>query len=116
MLKTLVPSQKRISAMAQILKLKDASAPWRKLIASLRTKPQEGLVKDEADQTVAVVLPVADYEGYKRYQQLRAAEADDAIFDEVAETMKGYDPDFIEGQIEQAVTAMKAEANAPQAS
>ena len=102
--------------MAQILNLKEASAPWRKLITSLRTKPQEGIVKDEEDQTVAMVLPVADYEGYKRYQQLRSAEADDAIFSEVAETMKGYDPDFIKGQIEQAVTAMKAEAKAQQVS
>lgn len=106
MLKTLVPSQKRVSAMAQILKLKDASAPWRKLIASLRTKPQEGIVKDEADQTVAVVLPIERYETYQAY--LRQREEDFAIFDEIDEKMKDFDPDFIEAQIEKAVAEVKA--------
>ena len=101
--------------MASILKLKDASPPWRKLIRALRTKPQEGLIKDDDDQFVAIVLPVTEYEGYQRYQDLQAAAADEAIFDEIAQTMKGYDPNYIEEQIEQAVAAMKAAANAPPA-
>lgn len=105
MLKTLVPDQKRVRAMAQILKLKDASAPWRKLITSLRTKPQEGIVKDEEDQTVAVVLPVERYASYRTY--LRQREEDFAIFDEIDGKMKGFDPDFIEAQIEKAVAEVK---------
>ena len=95
--------------MAQILKLKDASAPWRKLIASLRTKPQEGIVKDEADQTVAVVLPIERYESYQAY--LRQREEDFAVLDQVDEDLKDYDPDFIEAQIEKAVSEVKAESN-----
>ena len=100
--------------MASILKLKDASLPWRELIVDLRTRAQEGIIKDDADQTVAILLPVADYEGYRRYQQLQEADDDDAIFDEIDATTKGYDPNYIEEQIEKAVAAMKAEANAQQ--
>lgn len=94
--------------MAQILKLKDASAPWRKLIASLRTKPQEGIVKDEKDQIVAVVLPIERYESYQAY--LRQREEDFAVLDEVDKDLKDYDPDFIEAQIEKAVAEVKAES------
>lgn len=94
--------------MAQILKLKDASAPWRKLITALRTEPQEGIVKDEKDQTVAVVLPVERYESYQAY--LRQREEDFAVLDGIDEDLKGYDPDFIEAQIEKALVEVKAES------
>lgn len=100
--------------MAQILNLKDAGIAWRKTIEVLRKEPQEGIVCDEQDQIVAIVLPVADYDGYQRYRQLQSAEEDEAVFDEIAETMKDFDPGFIQGQIEQAVAAMKAEAHAQQ--
>jgi hypothetical protein len=100
--------------MAQILNLKDAGSAWRRAIDALRKEPQEGIVRDEHDQTVAIVLPVADYDAYTRYRQLQSAEDDAAVFDEVAETMSGFDPSFIEGQIAQAVAAMKAEALAQQ--
>ena len=98
--------------MAQILSLSDAGSAWQKTIEALRKEPQEGIVRDEQNRTIAIVLPVADYEGYNRYLRLHSAEEDDSVFDEVAETMKGFDPGFIEDQIEQAVAAMKAEARA----
>lgn len=48
--------------MAQLLKLKDAGSRWQKAIDTLRKRPQEGIVRDEQDQPVAVVLPMELYE------------------------------------------------------
>jgi hypothetical protein len=62
MFKAFTRSKKRAKTMAQILKLKDASAPWRELIDAFSDKPQEGIVQDENDQVVAAVLPAQQYE------------------------------------------------------
>ena len=98
--------------MAQILKLKHAGQIWRDAINVLCKKSQEGIVKDEKDQTVAIVLPLDRYESYKTY--LRQREEDFAIFDEVDEVMRGYDPVFIEARIEKAVAEVKAESKEKQ--
>ena len=94
--------------MAQILKLKDASVPWRKLIDAFREKPEEGVVQDENDQVVAVVVPPQQYTSYQNY--LRQREEDFTVFDEVAENMKQYDPEEIQDRVDQAVEEVKAKS------
>jgi hypothetical protein len=96
--------------MAQILKLKDASAPWRKLIDAFRDEPQEGVVQDENNQVVAAVLPAQQYEAYQAY--LRRREQNFGIIDQVREKMKGYDPAKIQADIDQAVEEVKAKYRA----
>ena len=93
--------------MAQILKLKDASASWRQRLSELRTKPQESVIKDDNDQTVAVVLPIERYESYQTYRRQR--EKDFAVFDDVAEAFKDMDPDELQSRIDQAVQDQPAE-------
>ena len=93
--------------MAQILKLKDASAPWRKLIETFRDKPQEGVVQDEDNQAVAVVLPM---KLYQLYQQERAK--DFSVLHDIAEDLKDYSPEEIEARIQQAVAESKAATTA----
>ena len=99
--------------MSQILKLKDASSSWRQRIGELRTKPQENIIKDDDDQTVAVVLPIDQYESYQAY--LRRREANFAIIDKVADAFKDVDPDELQSRIDQAVDEVKAEHNARRA-
>ena len=94
--------------MTQILKLKDASSTWRKFITALRTQPQEGIVQDEKEQPIAYVLPAERYESYQAY--LRQRGEDFAIFDEIAEQMKAFDPDEIQARIDQAVEEVKAKS------
>ena len=79
--------------MAQILKLKDASAPWRTLIDTFRDKPQEGIVQDENDQVVAAVLPAKQYEAYQTY--LRRREQNFTVLDRIAGKTKDLDPTYI---------------------
>ena len=93
--------------MAQILNLKDASAAWRKLIASLGPKDTECIVQDEQGQSVAVMLPM---ELYRLYQGRR--ERNFAVLERIAEKMQDYDQDVIESQIEKAVADVKAEVKA----
>ena len=95
--------------MSQILKLQDTDSKFRQLVESFREKKEECIVRDEQDQPVAVVLPIENYESYQAYQRER--ERDFAIFDEVDERMKDYDPDFIESQIEKAVEEVEAKYN-----
>lgn len=99
--------------MTQILKLKDASPPWRRLIGELRTRVQESIIKDDNDQTVAVVLPIEHYESYQAY--LRQREADFAVFDDLSEAFKEVDPDELQTRIDQAVDEVKTEYNARRA-
>ncbi|MCZ6634435.1 MAG: hypothetical protein O7G87_13605 [bacterium] len=54
------------------------------------------------------MLPIERYESYQAY--LRQREADFAIFDKVDEDLKGYDPDFLDAQVEKAIGEVKAEA------
>ena len=90
-----------------ILKLQDAGK-LRQLISSSSGKKEDCVIQDEQDRAVAVVLPIERYESYQAY--LRQREKDFAIFDVIDEKMKGYDPDFIESQVEQAVAEVKTEA------
>ena len=99
--------------MTQILKLKDASPPWRRLISELGAKSQESIIKDDNDQTVAVILPIERYESYQAY--LRQREADFAVFDDVAEAFREVDSDELQARIDQAVDEVKAERNARRA-
>lgn len=96
--------------MPRILKLQDTDSQFRKLVESVRQRKEECVVQDEQDRPVAVVLPIERYENYQAY--LRQREEDFAVFEEVAEDLKGYDPDFLEAQIEKAVAEMKVEAKA----
>lgn len=91
--------------MAQLLKLKDAGSRWQKAIDALRKKPQEGIVRDEQDQPVAVVLPIELYESLQGQR-----EKDFAIFDEVDEALKDYDPEELQARIDQAVEEVKAKS------
>ncbi len=88
--------------MARILKLKDAGQSWRKLIEAFRDEPQEGIVQDEDNRAVAVVLPL---DLYRRYQQERAQ--DFAVLHEIAEDLKDLSPEEIEDRIGQAVAEVK---------
>lgn len=88
--------------MAQVLKLKDAGKRWQEAIDTLRQKPQEGVVRDEQDQPVAVVLPMELYENLQRERK-----ADFAIFDEVDEALKNYSPEELQARIDQAVEEVK---------
>jgi len=108
MLKTFQATNERAGIMARILKLKDASEAWRKLIETFRDEPQEGIVRDEDDQTVAVVVPPEQYASYQNYLSQR--EEDFAILDEIAEKMKNYDPEEIQARIDQAVEEVKAKS------
>lgn len=94
--------------MARILKLKDAGQSWRKLIETFRDEPQEGIVQDDNNQAVAVVLPAEQYASYQAYLQQR--EKDFAVLDEIAEDMKQYDPKEIQARIDQAVEEVKAKS------
>lgn len=91
--------------MAQLLKLKDAGSRWQKAIDALRKKPQEGIVRDEQDQPVAVVLPMELYESLQGQR-----EKDFAIFAEVDEALKDYDPEELQTRIDQAVEEVKAKS------
>ncbi len=94
--------------MSRVLNLKEVDNRLQKLVQSLRSSNEECEVKDERGDTVAVVLPVERYESYQAHQRRR--EANFAILDKVAEDLKDYDPDFIEGLIEKAEAEVKAEA------
>ena len=105
MLKILKRPTKRAKTMAQILKLKDASAPWRKLIDAFRETPQEGIVQNEDNQAVAVVLPMEVYQLYQGEW-----ERDFAVVDRIREKMKGFDPDEVQANIDKAVEEVKAKS------
>ena len=105
MLKTLQTTNERTGIMSKILKLKDAGQSWRKLIETFRDEPQEGIVQDEDNQAVAVVLPM---ELYQLYQQERAK--DFAVFQDVREDLKGYSDEQLQTRIDQAVDEVKAKA------
>ena len=100
--------------MAQILKLKDASVPWRKLIDAFREMPQEGIVQDENDQVVAAVLSAQQYEAYRAY--LRRREQNFAVIDRVRKKMKDFDTDEIQESIDQAFEEVKNETRAARSS
>lgn len=102
-------NKKKGRNMSQIMNIEDGGNKFSKIVQSLRSSNEECEVKDEAGQTVAVVLPASRYEDYQAYQRQR--EKDFAVLDEVADDLKDYDPDFIESQIEKAVTEVKAESN-----
>ena len=91
--------------MAQILKLKDASAPWRELIDAFRETPQEGIVQDEDNQAVAVVLPMEVYQMYQGEW-----DRDFAVVDRIRGKMKDFDPDEIQANIDKAVEEVKAQS------
>ncbi len=96
--------------MSQAINLKDAGSELRNLVQSIRSANEECEVKDDVGQTVAVVLPAERYESYQAYQRRR--DANFAVLDRFAEKTKGYDPDFIEAQIEKAVEEVKAKSRA----
>ena len=98
--------------MSQTIKLKDAGSKFQRLIESFQESKEECVIRDDKDRPVAVVLPIERYKSYRSY--LRQRERDFAILDEVAGDLKDCDPDFIEGQIEKAVTEVKAEAKEKQ--
>lgn len=101
---------KKVMNMSQVMKLQDVASKFSDLVESFRQKKDECIVQDEQDRPVAVVLPFERYENYQAY--LNQRERDFAIFDEIDEKMKGYDPDFIEAQIEKAVEEVKVKYNA----
>ena len=107
MFKDLTRQRKRTKTMAQILRLKDAGTPWRKLIETFRDKPQEGVVQDEDNRAVAVILPM---ELYQLYQQERAK--DFAVFRDVREDLKAYSDEELQERIDQAEAEVKAESAA----
>ena len=92
--------------MAEILKLQDAGRTWRQFITSLRTKPQKAIIQDEQNRDLGVVLPM---EEYLLYEQER--EKDFAVVDRIQKKMKGYNSEYVEKQIEKAVTEVKAASN-----
>jgi len=110
MLKTLVPNQKRVRAMAQILKLKDTDRPIRDFFSTYRTATEECVIQGEDNQTVAAVLPAKQYEIYQDYRRRR--EQNFAVVDRIREKMKGFDPEEVQARIDQAVEEVKAESRA----
>jgi hypothetical protein len=93
--------------MAQILKLKDASAPWRKLIDAFREDPQEGVVQDENDETVAVILPRPLYQ---LYQQQRAKDFE--VFKDVRKDLQDYSDEELQERIDLSIAEVKAGSSA----
>ena len=91
--------------MAQVLKLKDAGSRWQQLLDDLRQRPEKVVIEDEESRPVAVVVPL---ELYQRYEAER--EADFAVFHEVKEALKGYDPAELQARIDQAVEEVKAKS------
>lgn len=96
--------------MAQTIKLKDADRTLRNLIASFSGKSEECVIQNEDNQAVAVVLPARQYASYQAY--LKQREEDFAVLDEIAETMKQYDPEEIQAGIDQAVNEVNAQYRA----
>lgn len=94
--------------MAQILKLKDASSSWQRLIGVLRRGPEKAIIEDDDNRPVAVVVPV---DLFQRYETER--ERDFAVFAEVREALKDYDPVELQARVDQAVEEVKAQ-NRPQ--
>jgi hypothetical protein len=91
--------------MTQILKLKDAGSRWRQLLNGLRQRSEKAIIEDEENRPVAIVVPV---ELYRRYEAER--EADFAVFHEVKEALKDYDPEELQARIDQAVEEVKAKS------
>jgi len=104
-------SQKKVPNMSQVFNLEKSDRKLRRLIESFREKQEECVIQDEQERPVAVVLPIDRYESYRAY--LRQREEDFAVFDRIDAKMKGYDPDFIEAQIEKAVTEVKTKGKTP---
>ena len=94
--------------MSQTLKLKDADTKVRDFINACRTANEECIVQDEADQTVAVVMPADQYKAFSSYQRRR--ERNFAVLDRIAAKTKDLDPDYIENKIEQAVEEVKVQS------
>lgn len=94
--------------MAETVKLRDTDQKVRDFFNARRSSGEEAVVQDENDETVAVVLPRDRYASYQIY--LRQREEDFAIFDEIDEKLKGYDPDQLQAAIDQAVEEVKAKS------
>ena len=105
MLKTLKRPKSKVRTMAQILKLKDAGSTWQRLIGVLRRDAEKAVIEDDDNRPVAVVVPL---DLYQRYETER--EQDFAVFAEVREALKDYDPKELQTRIDQAVGEVKAKS------
>ena len=102
---TLKYPQPRAQTMAQILKLKDAGNDWQRLINGLQQNAEKGLIEDEKNRTVAVIIPLDLYQRFETEW-----EKDFAVFSEVREALKDYDPEELQARIDQAVEEVKAKS------
>ena len=102
--------QERVCNVSQTLELEDTGGKFRQVVESFREKQEACVIQDDEDRPVAVVLPIERYESYEAYRRRR--EENFAVLDRIAEKMQGYDPDYVESQIEKAVAEVKTEGKA----
>ena len=89
--------------MAQILKLREAGSTWQRLIDVLRRDAEKAVIEDDDNRPVAVVVPIGLFQ---RYESER--ERDFAVFAEVREALRDYDPEELQARVDQAVEEVKA--------
>lgn len=95
--------------MAQTMQLKNTDTTLRQLVDSVQDQQEACVIQDDQKQPVAVMLSYERYASFQAYLKRRTENF--AILDRIADKTKDFDDDFIDGQIEKALTQVKSTSN-----